>query len=335
MKEQTKLAGKAFAVLLTSAVLGFAQVNSMPTRTGPPEGPNNANYPIQAPMPAGAGSINYVEGQAYIDGETLSLQSVGSAVLEPNRVLNTRDGYAEVLLTPGAFLRVGYGSEVRMLSAGLADTRVQLVRGTAMVEVDQMIIGTHLALAINGPGGQVTTQIEKKGLYDFDATQQAVKVLDGKATVASAAGSRKLGKGDQVLLASDHPLKSRSFNESTVKAQPLYVWSKARSEDEAQASIGSATNAGYYAAAGPGWYWDPYLSFYGFWPTADLLYSPFGWSFYSPGFFGYYSGYGWYGHPGWHGHVGGVSARIGGFHGGGFHGGGFRGGSFHGGGGHR
>jgi hypothetical protein len=152
MKEQTKLAGKAFAVLLTSAVLGFGQVNIMPSDTAPPEGPNNANYPIQTPMPAGSGSINYVEGQASIDGATLSLHSVGSAVLEPNQVLNTGDGYAEVLLTPGAFLRMGHGSEVRMLSAGLADTRVQLVRGTAIVEVDQMIKGTHLALAINGPG---------------------------------------------------------------------------------------------------------------------------------------------------------------------------------------
>jgi hypothetical protein len=256
-------------------------------------------------------------------------------MVQPGQVLDTgATGFAEMLLTPGAFLRLGHNTQVRMVTAGLAATKVEVVRGSAMLEVDQLIKNTNLSIAMNG----ATAQIEKTGLYDFDASQQAVRVLDGKAKVFEAAGSKTLDKHDEVLLASRRPLKKRDFDENALKADPLYVWSKARSEDEAQASASAANNAEYYMAAGPGWYWDPYWDFYGFWPAAGFLYSPFGWGFYSPAFFGYYGGYGWYGHPGWHGHggwhghVAGMNARIGGFHAGGFHGGGFHGGGFHGGG---
>ncbi len=149
-----------------------------------------------------------------------------------------------------------------------------------------------------------------------------------------------------MLLASNNPLKKRSFDDKIVENEPLYVWSKARSEDESQASLRSASNAEYYASAGPGWYWDPYANYYGFWPLTGALYSPFGWGFYSPVYFGFSGGYygpGWYGYRGgWHGRVNGINTRVaaaGGFHGGtlgGFHAsGGFHGGGFHGGGGHR
>jgi hypothetical protein len=39
--------------------------------------------------------------------------------------------------------------------------------------------------------------------------------------------------------------------------------------------------------AGPGWYWNPYWSMYGFIPGDGIWYSPFGWPFYSPWVIGY------------------------------------------------
>ncbi len=353
-----KVRWQLLPILLASAALGFGQMNAVPA----PRSPAASSLPASrsAMEPVGPGTINYVEGQVSLNGQELTPHSVGTATLKPGQVLDTADGYAEVLLTPGAFLRVGHNSEIRILSAGLADTQTEVAHGASILEVDQLIKGTHLAVAMNG----TTTQIEKKGLYDFDATQQAVMVLDGKAKVQEQAGTQNLGKHDEVLLASNRPLKRRGFDENTVKADPLYVWSKARSEDEAQASASAASNANIYATAGPGWFWDPYWDFYGFWPAASALYSPFGWGFYSPAFFGfgyygggYYGGFGagYYGrgryvHPGqyahrsgnaWHGRVGGMNATPRAFHsggfshpagGGGFHGG-MAGGGFHGGGG--
>jgi hypothetical protein len=183
-----------------------------------------------------------------------------------------------------------------------------------------------------------TTQIEKHGLYQFDANQQVVRVLDGKAKVLEASSVKTIGKGDQVVLNSAD-LKSHGFDKQVAEADPLYVWSKTRSQAEAQANVAVAQNVAAYGGwYGTGWYWDPFWSEYAFLPGDGFLYSPFGWGFYSPGFIyaggfygrGFYGhGRGYYGH-GYYGHPG-VAAGIHGYGGGGFHGG--AGGGFHGGGG--
>jgi hypothetical protein len=259
-------------------------------------------------------------------------------VLQANEALQTGQGYAEVLLTPGAFLRLGHDSEVRMLSAGLAGAKVGVIHGSAMIEAAQLVKGTVLAVSMDG----VTTHIEQKGLYDFDANQQSVAVLDGKAKVGNDSREITLKKGKEVLLASAKPLKQRGFDLNLAETQPLYVWSKVRSEDEAAANVNVAsTVAAYGGWYGPGWYWDPYWDSYAFMPAWGMLYSPFGWGFYSPGFVyaAPYWAHGYFGHAHWgrgnyahafrggafHGGMSGFHA-AGGFHGGmgGFHGGGGR-----------
>jgi hypothetical protein len=292
----------------------------------------------QAQMPP-PGAVNYIEGQVSLNGASLSPQATRSTVLEPNEKIDTGQGYAEVLLTPGTFLRIGHNSEVQMLSAGLTDTRVGLLRGSAMIEADQVMKGQDIAVVMNG----ATARVEKKGLYDFDANQQSVRVLDGKANVSENDRSTTLKKGDEVLLASNKPLKKRSFEVKAAENDPLYAWSGVRSEEEAEANVNAAqtviVNGGWY---GPGWYWDPYWSFWSFVPGWGALYSPFGWGFYSPGLVwaaplwrhGYYPGHavvgrGYYAHSfrggAFHGGMSGFHA-AGGFHGGfgGFHGGGGR-----------
>jgi hypothetical protein len=322
MKGQWTKGWQVLTILLATAGLGAAQT-SMPRQQQ------------SGAMPP-PGAVNYVEGQVSVNGQNLFPQSVGSTVLQPNEVLDTGQGYAEVLLTPGAFLRVGHDSQVRLQSAGLANVNLAVDRGSAMIEATQLVKGTDLAVSVNG----VTTQIEQKGLYDFDANQKSVEVLDGKARVTNDHRETTLKKGNEVLLASRRPLKKRDFDVNAVETQPLYVWSKVRSEDEAAANINMANTVEAYGGwYGPGWYWDPYWDSYAFLPEWGMLYSPFGWGFYSPAFvyaapYGGYFGHGHWGH--------GYSARA--FHGGAFHGGmggfhaagGFHGGmgGFHGGGGH-
>jgi hypothetical protein len=312
-------------MLLATAAFGLADVNMPAQRTTMPP----------------PGAVNYVEGQVSINGETLNPGSVGSTVLAPNQAIDTGQGYAEILLTPGAFLRIGNNSEVRLITAGLADTKLALVHGSAMLEAEQFVKGTNVTVLMNG----ATAQIEKKGLYDFDTNQDAVEVMDGKAKVLEGDRQTTLKKGDEVLLASNRPLKKRDFSVKAAETDPLYVWSKVRSEDEAAANYNAAnTIAAYGGWYGPGWYWDPYWDFYAFLPESGLLYSPFGWGFYSPGFIYAAPYYGFYGHGYFgHGYLGrghwnhGTTARA--FHGGAFHGGlggfhaagGFHGG-FHGGG---
>src|ERR1700722_2004251 len=82
--------------------------------------------PAAAASSAIPGTLNYVEGQAAVAGQTVTPRDVGSVQLQPNQVLETGQGRAELLLTPGVFLRVGDNSAVRLISPGLADTRVEV-----------------------------------------------------------------------------------------------------------------------------------------------------------------------------------------------------------------
>ncbi len=337
MKGQIKGSLKLTTVLLVTATLGLAQASMSPTVPYRPA-PNTATYDQASAQKQGVpGTINYIEGQALLNGQPLGAGTAGYTVAQPNQTIQTQAGFVEVLLTPGAFLRIGHNSEVAMQSLGLANLQLQVVHGSAMVEVTDLIKGTLMQVNMNG----ATTQVEKRGLYEFDANQQLVRVLDGKAKVLEASSVKTIDKGDQIVLNSGK-LKSHGFDKQVAETDPLYVWSKARSEAQAEANVAVARNVEVYGGwYGPGWYWDPFWAEYAFLPGSGFLYSPFGWGFYSPGFVyaaplyhGYY-GHRFYGH-GYYPHAGGVHAYARGFHGGvagGFHGG--IAGGFHGGGGHR
>src|SRR3984957_18241457 len=297
--------------------------------------------PVAAASSAIPGTLNYVEGQVAVAGQTVTSHSVGSVQVEPNQVLETGQGRAELLLTPGVFLRVGDNSAVRLISPGLADTRVEVLRGQAIVEVAELFKDNNLWVMMNG----ASIRLEKEGLYAFNATSQLVQVFDGQATVEQADRHMDLKKGHQ--LAFGGPWKATHFDPNSQAAQnPLYAWSNLRSEYEAQASMQSARNVFVGGGSywdGPGWYWNPYWSMYGFIPGDGIWFSPFGWPFYSPWvvysapWYGYgFHGYGFRGNGFVAGarHVGasamashaGFGGTGGGFAGHGFAGGGFAGG---------
>lgn len=302
MKTQMNGIAKFVAVLLVTATVGLAESSmSAPVPSG--SIPNHAGYD-QAPAERQAvpGTINYVEGQVMLNGESLSASAAGYTVAQPNQTIDTQAGFVEVLLTPGAFLRVGHKSEVVLQSLGLTDLQMQVIHGSAMIEVADLVKGTTMQVNMNGG----TTQIEKRGLYAFDAGQQLVRVFDGKAKVRAADSVKSIGKGDQIVLTNSN-LKSHGFDKQVAEADPLYVWSKARSDAEAHANVAVAEYVAAYGGwYGPGWYWDPFWSGYAFLPAYGFASGPFGWGFYSPGFVYAapfrYRFYG-HGHYGYYGHV--------------------------------
>jgi hypothetical protein len=317
----------------------------------------------QQANPARPGTINYVEGAVSIDGQPLNSHSVGSAELNPGQVLTTGTGRAEVLLTPGVFLRVGRDSAVQMVSPDLINTRVRLDRGKAAVEVDQLYKQNDLQIAEDG----VVTQLIQPGLYEFNAGNATVRTFDGKAAVFTKPDE----PNHAVVVKASHAIVVRPAEgqalESTASFHPadktywfdrkqdentdhLLAWSSLRSDYLAQANASMAEQYAGAAGFAPGWYWDPLFFGYTWLPGDGLFWNPFGWGFYSPGWFwgggpylggGWGYGYGGYGYGGgvgrpYHqpnlpaGGFGGHNIARGGFHGGG---GGFGGGGFHGGGG--
>ena len=246
---------------------------SMPVFGADVPGPN-------APAnPARPGTVNYIEGAAYLNGKPLHQQSVGSLALDPGQVLTTGTGKTEVLLTPGIFLRVDSNSAVKMISPDLAQTQVQLERGRAGVEVDQIFPQNMVQVIDNG----VTTQLIKPGYYEFDANQPEAMVFDGRAEVQVGDGKWETVKGhhELALVADGAREKTVGFDYHPANDE-LYNWSSLRSQYLAEANN---QIAGEYASAPgfyPGWYWDPYMWDYTFlgW---DPFFSPFGWGFYPVG----------------------------------------------------
>ncbi len=251
------------------------------------------------------GTVNYVEGQASISGQALNSKSIGTAELRPGQSLVTEKGKAEVLLTPGVFLRIGNNSSAKMISPGLTDTEVELDQGHAMVEVAE--IHPENSLRVDEDG--TATQLLKTGLYDFNRNQRELRVFDGKAFVASGREHVYVKGGRELTLASNDLSKARKFDKKSYEEGDLFRWSSLRSGYLAEANVDAA---GMYAAnawGGPSWwgadwYWDPWFDAFTFIPGDGIFYSAFGWGFYSPWwvyqapFFGY--GYGWggygYGH---------------------------------------
>ncbi len=234
--------------------------------------------------PATPGTVNYVEGQVLIDNQPLGPSSDGNSVLGPNQSLTTESGKAEVLLTPGVFLRIGDHSDVKMISPDLANTRVEIDKGEAMVEVAEIHPQNDIRITENGS----STQLQKTGFYDFDSDHGQVRVFKGQAIVQDADRRVKV-KGSHEISLNDPKFKPQNFNQDAYQADDLYRWSSLRSSYVAEANIDAAPR--YYAGGGgwygdgwigAGWYWDPWFSTYTFIPGDGIFYSPFGWGFYSP-----------------------------------------------------
>lgn len=294
------------------------------------------SLPAFAADTARPGALNYVEGAAAIEGRPLTNQSVGSITLNPGEILSTGKGRAEILLTPGVFLRLDDNSALKMIAPDLTHTQVELERGRAAVEVDQIYDENNLDVIVDG----VSTQLVKRGYYEFNAATPTAMVFDGKAAIEVGDGKYKVVKAHhEVALASFQNahgpvLKPASFNTDDAK-DDFYNWNSLRSQYLAEANNQIAGEYAYAPGFAAGWYWDPYAWDYAFIGSGPF-WSPFGWGYYPYAWGGHWGGwYGGYGYRGryyGHGYVGG-GFRGGvhsGFAGGGFHGGG---GGFHGGGG--
>jgi len=230
------------------------------------------------------GTINYTEGQVSINGQ--AIQGAQKTAVQPGEVLQTQDGKAEMLLSPGVFLRLNNHSQARLLSSSITDTRIELLQGEAMVEAAQAEPANNLTIADAG----FVTQIDKRGIYEFNATQPSLRVYDGEATVNANGRSENVKKGHQLaLVAANEKLKTQGFDANNVDA--LYNWSRLRSEYMAEANMSSAqtilvSNPSWFY--GTGWYWNPYFSSWAFVPGGGYFDSPFGFGFYSPAYWGVY-----------------------------------------------
>ncbi len=122
-----------------------------------------------------------IVGSAFLGDERLEQKFGRFPDIGEGRELRTTLGRAEVLLTPGVFLRLDENSSIRMLSSGFADTQVELLGGSAILEVTETVPDT----AVNLIYKSWRVQVHQKGVYRIDTEPAQIRAYKGEVEVAT------------------------------------------------------------------------------------------------------------------------------------------------------
>jgi FecR protein len=271
----------------------------------------------QAVISSHSGVVQYVEGRAFLADKPMEAKFGQFPDIKENQEFRTEDGRAEILLTPGTFLRIGENSSIRMLSTRLTDTRVELLSGSAMIECTEMPKDNAVQLQYKND----TVRLEKQGIYRLDSEPAHFKVFEGEAVVNDASGQLMLRSGKETALAG--ALTAANFDKKPDDQDSLYRWSDRRASYVAQANVASAASAngngyggyggyngygsgygygsgligsslgyGYNPLYNGGWMFNPLFGMYTYMPYSGFGYSPFGYTYYSPATVAYAPFYG-------------------------------------------
>ncbi|HEV3332113.1 MAG TPA: hypothetical protein VG096_14085 [Bryobacteraceae bacterium] len=260
---------RATSVRFTSVVLALGAITGV-------------SYGQQV-LSAQSGTVHYTEGTVSLDGRELHQKNGQFATMRAGQELRTEHGRAEVLLTPGAFLRVSSNSAIRMVDNRLSDTRVEVLEGSVIAECDALLKDNAITLLYAGN----TIRIAKHGLYRVDTAPAQLLVYDGEAIVQTSNGELTLKRGKETAL--NGALVAEKFDRK--HGDSFDLWDANRSSLLASASVNasqSLLNSNSKWNTG-GWSWSSYYDMYTFVPGGGaMVFSPFGWQFWSPVAMSYY-----------------------------------------------
>jgi hypothetical protein len=225
-----------------------------------------------------SGLIHFVDGYgATLDGLLVSPKLGEFPLMRDGETLASENARVEVLLNPGVFLRLDEHSSFKMVRNKLSDTRVEMLTGSAIVELDEPPLGNSLMLLFHD--AKITPT--KHGLYRLDADQRRFRVSEGEAQVIQGDQTVELKGGRQVEFGA--VLAVSKFNRKI--ADSLDTWAAGRSQQIAQANITSAkmvSTGGSSSYTNSVWIWNPYYGLFTYLPARGYGYNPYGWRYYSP-----------------------------------------------------
>jgi hypothetical protein len=177
----------------------------------------------QRVVSAKSGTIQFVQGEVFLDGRPLQLPPNGYLQMENGQTLQTRRGRLEMLLTPDTYLRLAEDGSLRIEQNRLADTQLVFERGSALIEVVQRMQGSQIRVRfLTG-----IVEIREAGLYRFDAGSGEFWVYGGSALVSNGQRKSKIKSGRKVRM--DGTLTSAELD--TNATDDLHKWAAQRSFD--------------------------------------------------------------------------------------------------------
>ncbi|MGC4048199.1 MAG: FecR domain-containing protein [Paludibaculum sp.] len=226
--------------------------------------------------------INVAEGDIFLvdaKGVESPVQPKPSEFIDikEGQTLKTTEGRVEVLLTPGAFLRMADNSSFKLFSNRLSNVRLDVQSGVVMIEAAELLEDNHLTVLTK----DAVITVTKAGLYRFEAEPASIRVYMGELLVDQN-GQKTTLKGGRELVATASGWTPGKFDAK--ETDPLFRWSKRRSGYIAMANVSAArqsTPRNGFLGSGS-WMYNPYFGFATFIPYSDTLRSPFGFFYYTP-----------------------------------------------------
>ena len=248
-----------------------------------------------AVISARSGLIHYVEGQVYLGGQPVDTTEFGVfPEVKENQRLKTEEGRAEVLLTPGVFLRLGENSSFRMVTNRLIDTRLEFLSGSMVIEAENIAKDNSVTVVYK----DATVHPARTGIYRFDATAGELRVYNGLAEVTAGDQTVEVREGHLIALKT---LAVQKFDKTVNDA--LNRWSERRAGYVSMANVGAASaltssslwGSGLAGTFPGGWFWNPFFGMYSYVPgmygmgmgmggmgTGGMFYNPYGCPLFSP-----------------------------------------------------
>ncbi|MDT7688823.1 MAG: hypothetical protein QOE46_1582 [Acidobacteriota bacterium] len=234
---------------------------------------------------AHAGGVNFVSGdvEARRAGESgWSRLSMKNELASGDDVRTGANGRVEILLNPGSYFRAGGGAEFTFSDSSLEDLRLELSRGSAVVEATGY---SDLDLSITIATPRTLVRIIRSGVYRIDVTRTGaaeVSVLKGRAVVGGT-----LVKGGKLAREGAGVVEVAKLDKDN--RDELDLWSRERGKALAKANdklshrsvyttLAQARTNGFniWGSGGGLWYWNGLSSCYTFLPFYGNWQSPYG-----------------------------------------------------------
>ena len=257
---------------------------------------------------AKSGLIHYTEGDVKIGDMSAGQENGVFKSLANGKELTTFEGRAEMLLGPGQFVRLNENTSVRMVSNKLEATRVDVIRGSVLVEM----VDADKSAPVTVGFGVNTMELRKAGLYRIDAAESRLRVYEGEASVQGNGQTVTAKRGKEVSLGA--VLAQNGFD--STPGDEFSRWAQRRAGYIATANISGARDL--YASgqnwSANDWAFNPWYGMFTYIPSRRMFASPFGFNYFTPemafngmfwpyigggyGFYGMGFGYGYgYGYP--------------------------------------
>jgi len=252
---------------------------------------------------AKAGGINAITGGASVTarGEPSWQQLMITDDLNSgDRVRTDYDGRVEILLNPGAYLRLGSNSEIELIDNSLANLEVKLLRGTAIVEAAGAD-GLDLNIGISTPHTRLA--IVRQGLYRLNVVpDDATELIVRKGSVILTDTHTKVKGGNKVIFNATNFSVAKLTN-ADKKKDDVEDWSKDRAKTLAQANqrlTNRVVNSAFASFNDPFfpfdnralglWFFNPRVGCYTFLPFYLGFGSPYGSAYLNALYFPYIPG---------------------------------------------